>query len=165
MHTPRTIFRCPWLGGGETQNGVIQESFNNGHFDKHQRNTENLKGGCFWWENMARSLSTTLTMRDPLRVDYCCTKGRQPLAMASTRSGRRSNANVTRKNSTSRRSKSTRRPKTPPTSSAKPVGEAKTMGEAIQLAKSVEDHLYICEKWVWLPSDADLPPHLRNQLV
>ena len=115
---------------------------------------------------MARSLSTTLTMRDPLRVDYCCTKGRQPLAMVSTRSGRRSNANVTRKNSTtSRRSKTTRCPKTPPTSSAKPVGEAKTMGEAIQLAKSVEDHLYICEKWVWLPSDADLPPHLRNQLV
>jgi len=77
----------------------------------------------------------------------------------STRSGRR-NAKVTRKNTaTGRRSKTT------PTSSAKSVEDAKTMGEAIQMAESTEDHLYIADKWVWLPSDADLPPHLRSQLV
>ena len=102
-------------------------------------------------------------MRDLLPGDY----GQPLTAMVSTRSGRRNAKVVTRnKNITGRkRSKTTVRPKTAHTSSAKSVEDAKTMGEAIQVADSIEDHLYISEKWVWLPSDADLPPHLRHQLV
>ncbi len=39
------------------------------------------------------------------------------------------------------------------------------MGEAIQLAKSISDHLFIAEKFIWLPTDDNLAPHLRTQLV
>ncbi len=46
-----------------------------------------------------------------------------------------------------------------------PIHEAKSMGEAIQLAKSISDHLYIAEKFIWLPTDNNLAPHLRTQLV
>lgn len=46
-----------------------------------------------------------------------------------------------------------------------PVGEAKTFGEAVQLAQSISDHLFTAEKFVWLPTDDNLQPHLRTQLV
>ena len=46
-----------------------------------------------------------------------------------------------------------------------PIHEASSMGEAIQLAKSISDHLYIAEKFIWLPTDDNLAPHLRTQLV
>eukprot|EP00986_Skeletonema_menzelii_P014853 scaffold10454_cov135-Skeletonema_menzelii.AAC.1 len=46
-----------------------------------------------------------------------------------------------------------------------PIHEANSMGEAIQLAKSISDHLYIAEKFIWLPTDDNLAPHLRTQLV
>ena len=46
-----------------------------------------------------------------------------------------------------------------------PLSEAKTMGEAIQLAQSISDHLTIVEKFVWLPTDDKLKPHLRTQLI
>ena len=37
-----------------------------------------------------------------------------------------------------------------------PIHEANSMGEAIQLAKSISDHLYIAEKFIWLPTDDNL---------
>ena len=46
-----------------------------------------------------------------------------------------------------------------------PISEAKSMGEAIQLAQTIADHLSIVEKFVWLPIDDNLQPHLRTQLV
>ena len=46
-----------------------------------------------------------------------------------------------------------------------PIHEASSLGEAIQLAKSISDHLFIAEKFIWLPTDDDLAPHLRTQLV
>lgn len=46
-----------------------------------------------------------------------------------------------------------------------PIHEASSMGEAIQLAKSISDHLFIAEKFIWLPTDDNLAPHLRTQLV
>eukprot|EP00571_Detonula_confervacea_P016050 CAMPEP_0172307882 /NCGR_PEP_ID=MMETSP1058-20130122/8645_1 /TAXON_ID=83371 /ORGANISM="Detonula confervacea, Strain CCMP 353" /LENGTH=630 /DNA_ID=CAMNT_0013020179 /DNA_START=107 /DNA_END=1999 /DNA_ORIENTATION=+ len=46
-----------------------------------------------------------------------------------------------------------------------PVNEAKTMGEAIQLAETISDHLFTAEKFVWLPTDDDLQPHLRTQMI
>ena len=45
------------------------------------------------------------------------------------------------------------------------INEASSMGEAIQLAKSIPDHMYVAEKFIWLPTDDNLPPHLRTQLV
>jgi len=45
------------------------------------------------------------------------------------------------------------------------ISEAKTMGEAIQLAQSISDHLTIVDKFVWLPTDDKLKPHLRTQLI
>ena len=39
------------------------------------------------------------------------------------------------------------------------------MGEAIQLAETISEHLYIVDKFVWLPTDDDLQPHLRTQLI
>jgi len=39
------------------------------------------------------------------------------------------------------------------------------MGEAIQMAQTISDHLYIAEKFVWLPTDTNLQPHLRTQLI
>lgn len=46
-----------------------------------------------------------------------------------------------------------------------PIHEASSMGEAIQLAQTIFDHLYIAEKFIWLPTDDNLLPHLRTQLV
>ena len=46
-----------------------------------------------------------------------------------------------------------------------PISEAKTMGEAIQLARTISDHLTIVEKFVWIPTDDNLKPHLRTQLI
>lgn len=43
--------------------------------------------------------------------------------------------------------------------------EAKSMGEAIQLAQTIADHLNIADKFIWLPTDNNLPSHLRTQLV
>mmetsp|Transcript_7937 Transcript_7937/g.15914 ORF Transcript_7937/g.15914 Transcript_7937/m.15914 type:complete len:653 (+) Transcript_7937:332-2290(+) len=45
------------------------------------------------------------------------------------------------------------------------IDECKTMGEAIQNAITVTDFLNIVEKFVWLPTDEDLPPHLRTQAI
>mmetsp|Transcript_18666 Transcript_18666/g.39271 ORF Transcript_18666/g.39271 Transcript_18666/m.39271 type:complete len:634 (+) Transcript_18666:271-2172(+) len=61
----------------------------------------------------------------------------------------------------------------PPKSQNKPpkqaprisINEAKTMGEAIQIAQSISDYLTIVEKFVWLPTDDNLPPHLRTQAI
>ena len=39
------------------------------------------------------------------------------------------------------------------------------MGEAIQMAQTISDHLFIAEKFVWLPTDDNLQPHLRTQLI
>lgn len=39
------------------------------------------------------------------------------------------------------------------------------MGEAIQMAQTIADHLDIAEKFIWLPTDDNLPSHLRTQLV
>ena len=47
----------------------------------------------------------------------------------------------------------------------KTVHEANSMGEAIQLAQTITDHLIVAEKFIWLPTDDNLPPHLRTQLV
>ncbi|KAL7531447.1 hypothetical protein ACHAXR_004053 [Thalassiosira sp. AJA248-18] len=46
-----------------------------------------------------------------------------------------------------------------------PITEAKTMGEAIQMAQTIPDHIFIAGKFVWLPTDESLQPHLRTQLI
>jgi len=46
-----------------------------------------------------------------------------------------------------------------------PINEAKTMGEAIQMARTIPDHLFVVENFVWLPTDENLQPHLRTQLI
>lgn len=46
-----------------------------------------------------------------------------------------------------------------------PIDEARTMGEAIQMASSISHHLFIAEKFVWLPTDDNLEAHLRTQLI
>ena len=46
-----------------------------------------------------------------------------------------------------------------------PISEAKTMGEGIQMAKTISDHLHIAEEFIWLPTDDNLQPHLRTQLI
>jgi hypothetical protein len=45
------------------------------------------------------------------------------------------------------------------------LDEAKTFGEAIQSAQTISDHLFVAEKFIWLPTDENLQPHLRTQLV
>ncbi|KAL7489358.1 hypothetical protein ACHAW6_014950 [Cyclotella cf. meneghiniana] len=45
------------------------------------------------------------------------------------------------------------------------VETATSLGEAIQLATSVPEYLSIIDKFVWLPSDEGLPPHLRAQAI
>lgn len=45
------------------------------------------------------------------------------------------------------------------------IHDAKTMGEAIQLAQTISDYLTCAEKFVWLPTDDNLQPHLRTQLI
>lgn len=50
-------------------------------------------------------------------------------------------------------------------SRSRSINEASSMGEAIQLANSIPDHMYVAEKFIWLPTDDNLPPHLRTQLV
>lgn len=45
-----------------------------------------------------------------------------------------------------------------------PIDEARTMGEAIQMASSISHHLFIAEKFVWLPTDDNLLPHF-TQLI
>ena len=43
--------------------------------------------------------------------------------------------------------------------------EAKTFGEAIQAAITIDDHLIAAEKFIWLPTDDNLQPHLRTQSI
>ena len=57
------------------------------------------------------------------------------------------------------------KPRSPKQKSSIPISEAKSMGEAIQLAQTIADHLSIVEKFVWLPLDDNLQPHLLTQLV
>ena len=46
-----------------------------------------------------------------------------------------------------------------------PVEHATSLGEAIQLATSIPQFLIIIDKFVWLPTDEDLPPHLQTQSI
>ena len=39
------------------------------------------------------------------------------------------------------------------------------MGEGIQMAKTISDHLHTAEDFIWLPTDDNLQPHLRTQLI
>ena len=45
------------------------------------------------------------------------------------------------------------------------INDASTFGEAIQSAQTISDHLFVAEKFIWLPTDENLQPHLRTQLI
>lgn len=45
------------------------------------------------------------------------------------------------------------------------INEAKTLGEAIQAAVTIDDHLNVAEKFIWLPTDDNLQSHLRTQSI
>jgi hypothetical protein len=45
------------------------------------------------------------------------------------------------------------------------INEANTFGEAIASAQTIIDHLFVAEKFIWLPTDENLQPHLRTQLI
>jgi hypothetical protein len=45
------------------------------------------------------------------------------------------------------------------------INDAKTFGEAIQSAQTISDHLFVAEKFIWLPTDENLQPHLRTQSI
>lgn len=45
------------------------------------------------------------------------------------------------------------------------VEDASSLGEAIQRAQSIQEYLSLIDKFVWLPTDEDLAPHLRTQAI
>ena len=60
--------------------------------------------------------------------------------------------------------------KQPPKKNAQPaqklaVHDATSLGEAIQRAHTIPEYLSIIDKFVWLPTDEDLAPHLRTQAI
>ncbi|KAL3790306.1 hypothetical protein HJC23_002932 [Cyclotella cryptica] len=92
-----------------------------------------------------------------------------PLSMAPTRTTppRRSREKAQGRNidpHTSQRKQSqvkkSLKPMTRPT-----VETATSLGEAIHIATSVPEYLSIIDKFVWLPTDEGLPPHLRAQAI
>lgn len=45
------------------------------------------------------------------------------------------------------------------------INEAKTLGEAVHAAITIDDHLNVAEKFIWLPTDDNLQSHLRTQSI
>jgi len=81
-----------------------------------------------------------------------------------TSNGKRRPAQQGNAQNRSRRNNNTQK-QSPVQKKTVPIHEASSMGEAIQLAQTTSDHLYIAEKFIWLPTDENLPTHLRTQLV
>jgi len=98
---------------------------------------------------------STLSMVSSKRAD---TKQRHRTSNGTRRTAEQGNAQ-----NRSRRSNAQKQ--SPVQKKTVPITEASSMGEAIQLAQTISDHLYIAEKFIWLPTDDNLPTHLRTQLV
>ena len=86
-----------------------------------------------------------------------------PMAARATTSRRPSRPKPHSRTNTSQR-------KQPPKKNAQPaqklaVQDATSLGEAIQRAHIIPEYLSIIDKFVWLPTDEDLAPHLRTQAI
>ncbi|KAL7466319.1 hypothetical protein ACHAXS_006621 [Conticribra weissflogii] len=108
-----------------------------------------------------RKVSLGMTSSKQNRGYYAPTKSK-----SSNTSKKRNRPTLSKMNSTKQTSKkTTSNTTTKPPQQKIAIESCKTMGEAIQNAITMTDFLSIVEKFVWLPTDENLPSHLRTQAI
>ena len=123
-------------------------------------NSYSLTAGFIASQHQHNINTPSITKRIHLHINHPASK----LYLASSLRPSRTKPRGRRNNASSPVRKQTSVKKTPKPQRLS-VEDASSLGEAIQRAASIDDYLSIIDKFVWLPTDDGLAPHLRTQAI